>query len=209
MENLLSNLLGGFVYETLIGVGIALFLLLSLAYGYVHLQREERTAGRDDPQLGLKIVLHYFFSVAYLLAATGAAMLVGDLLNPESETGSDMQRSAVALLVVGLAFAGLHYLLLWRGTNDTLLPRPGRFFTGWRLAVHGFVVLVAAAWLAMLLLQKTPKPFAARELLSWRQHTLYGILLVWGPSWVGHLMWYWWYVLQSRSASELTWETKD
>ena len=128
-----------------LGIGIALVLLLSLAFGYVHLSREYRTAGAVDPQLGLKTVLHYFFSVSYLLALTGASMLVGDLMFPESEYGSDTQRIGAALLAVGLGFALLHFLLLFQATNDRLLPTAGRFFTGWRLALHGFVVIVAAA----------------------------------------------------------------
>lgn len=209
MDAILSSLLGGFVGQVLLGVGVALFFLLSLPFGYIHLRRELKAAGGADPQLGLKTLLHYFFSVALVMALTGAAMIVGDLLQQEPTWWSNTQRSGAALLAIGVAFAVLHFLLLWRGTNDRYLPAAGRFFTGWRLAIHGFVVIVAAAWLTMLLLQKTPRPFAERESLSIRQHYLYGVLLIWGPSWVAHLMWYWRYLWQSRTAAELTWETKD
>jgi hypothetical protein len=206
---LLSNLLGGILWQVLIGVGLGLFLLLSLLFGYVHLGRELQSARGSDPQLGLKTILHYFFSVAVLLALTGASMILGDLLYPDSEYGSDAQRGGAALLIVGSGFAVLHFFLLLRGTNDRLLPAAGRFFTGWRLAIHGFVVVGATAWLAMLLLQKMPRTFAERELLAIRQHYLYGVLLVWGPSWVAHLIWYWRYLLRSPPPAELTWEAKD
>jgi heme/copper-type cytochrome/quinol oxidase subunit 2 len=206
MENLLGNWLGG-VYETLAYVFVFLFLLVSLALGYVTLRQRDDRGTAHDPQLGLKVALHYFVSVCVLMVVAGAALAVGDLLQVNPELWSATQRTATALVVVGLVFATVHLLMLRHGTNNAQYPAAGRFFTGWRFAIHGFVVIGASAWLLALLLQMDPRAPDARDLTAARERFLYGVLLIWGPSWLIHLGLLWRYA--AKLPSGVSWDAKD
>jgi hypothetical protein len=209
VDNFLGNLLGGLFWEPLAYGLVGVVLLASLPLGYWAILRHPEGQGSTDVQLGLKVVLHYAFSLSLLMALTGAAMVVGDWLQPEGQWWSETQRTGVALVLVGGGFAGIYWSVLRFGTNDPLLPLAGRFFTGWRLALHCLVLLVSSAWLLVLLLQVPPRDYAQRVALSTRQHYLYGVVLVWGLSWLLHLLWTWWLVVSSRNRAELTWEVKD
>jgi hypothetical protein len=209
MESLFNNLIGGVLWEALLLSFGTVFLLVSLVLAYVLLRQREQRVKLVDPQLGFKVVLQFFFSVSMLLALTGAAMLVGDLLQPEMEAWSNPQRAGIALLIVGGIFTAVHAALLWRVTSNSDLPSAARFFTGWRFAIHGLVVIGSAAWLAVLLMQTDPKTFAERAVISLREHYLYGTLLVWGPSWLVHLAWLWWLTTRPNLAGDATWEAKD
>jgi hypothetical protein len=209
MFPLLSGLLGGVIWETLAYVFAVVFLLTSFAVAYIVLRLRDARHSTHDPQLGLKVGLQYFFSVSWLLALTGAAMLVGNLLQDQKEQWNPVQRTSTALIAVGSAFAVLHGLMLWYGTNNRPWPAAARFFTGWRLAIHGFVVIGAATWLLILLLQPDPRRPEARDLLAERERYLFGTLLTWGPSWLLHLGWQWWLSTKPPAPTDVTWETKE
>jgi hypothetical protein len=75
----------------------------------------------------------------------------------------------------------LHLVLVKSMTNDSRSYAARRMFAGWRLAVHGLVVVFALAALMMVLFQKD---FGDKEL----RKAFFGMLLVWFPSWVLHLV---------------------
>jgi hypothetical protein len=156
--------------------------------------REGKT-GDADPQIGVKTALHYFCSAGILMVLMGLTIVFVDLFTREDRAmqfgppgvgqrmravdDSEAIRTGVAIMVTGFAFAVLHGLLL-TGTNDRKYPAARRAFTGTRLAIHGLVVLFCLTMLIVLLVQPrfefgTIKPFLAA-------------LLVWGPSWVVHLV---------------------
>ena len=208
MENLFTGFLSG-VGEALGGVFLVAFLLLSLCIAYVVLRLREGQRKIHDPQLGTKVVLQFFFSASLLLGLTGAAILVGNLLQEDVESWNPAQRTATALILVGVAFALLHGAMLRRGTNNRDWPAAARFFTGWRFAIHGFVVITASAWLLALLLQSDPKAIEARTLLAERERYLFGTLLIWGPSWLLHLGLLWWYSTRPLAPTDVSWEPKE
>lgn len=208
MENLFGGILSS-IAGALGAVLLALFLLFSLCVAYVVLRLREAQQRIHDPQLGTKVVLQYFFSLSYLLALTGGAVLVGNMVQFDVEPWNAVQRSGTALILVGVAFAVLHGIMLRHGTNSRTWPAAARFFTGWRFAIHGFVVIGASAWLASLLLQPDPKPFEARNLVAETERYLLGTLLTWGPSWLLHLGLVWWYSTRPLAPTDVTWDAKE
>lgn len=209
MENLFGGLLGGLIGEILGGFFLAVFLLLSLCVPYIVLRLREAQQKVHDPQLGTKVVLQYFFSVSLLLALTGAAILVGNLLQVEMEPWNEVQRTATALILVGVAFAMLHGAMLVRGTNNRQWTAAARFYSGWRFAIHGFVVIGASAWLLPLLFSSDPRPVDARDLVSIKERYLFGTLLTWGPSWLLHLGLLWWHSTRPMVPADVSWEAKE
>jgi hypothetical protein len=198
-----AGFLVGFV---LYGFLLLPVLLLALAIPYAVLRLRDR-AEQPDPYLGLKAALYYFFSVAVLLALSGATCIAVDYLvenklaapapfaqpgvaavprpamgkPPPAEFPNAAQRTGGALIVAGVAFALLHWFMLKVMTNDRSGLATRRLFAGWRLAIHGLVVMFAATALLVLLLQKD----FSTDMDT--MHTLGGVLLVWVPSWVIHL----------------------
>jgi hypothetical protein len=208
MFNIFNNL--GGLLDT-IGYGLLLvFLLLSLVVPYVVLRLRDGRNELHDPQIGLKVVLHFFFSVGWLLGLTGLSVIIADILRSEIQFLSEAQRNGAAFLLSGLAFAILHYLLLRYGSNNGKWPATGRLYTGWRLAIHGIVVLAAITYLLQLLFQRDPPALEAKLAILETERTLYAILLVWGLSWVLHLGWIWWLGTRADTpATGVTWEAKE
>jgi hypothetical protein len=177
-------------------LGVMPFVLLGLAIPYAVLRLRDAQNRQADPQLGLKVVMHYFFSLGILIALSGLTVWVVDfILQLDLFRGSSSystynrepfpngaQRTGMGLIVSGGIFIGLHlvFLLALTGTRDLGAVR--RMFVGWRFAIHGLVLMVAGTFLAILLFQKDEG--------QWNQQkqTLIGILIVWAPSWLLHLV---------------------
>jgi hypothetical protein len=160
-------------------------LLLGLAIPYAVLRMREGKTGETDPQIGLKSALHFFCSAGILMVLFGLTIIFIDLfLREDRPRGAPPDesraiRTGVGIMVSGFCFAVLHGLLL-TGTNDRKLPATRRAFTGARFAIHGMVVLFSLTALIVSLCLpnldfRTLKPYLAT-------------LLVWGPSWIVHMI---------------------
>jgi hypothetical protein len=84
------------------------------------------------------------------------------------------------MMLSGIAFTFLHLGLVKALTRDDQWPAARRMFVGWRFAIQVLVVIVTSTFLLGVLFQKDFGDKEARK-------TLFGILLVWVPSWVIHL----------------------
>ncbi len=188
------------------------FLLPSFAIPYLVLRLRDSRNDRQDPQLGLKAALYFLFSVGILLFLYGLTTLVVDLLvdkaffqprvlprvpgAPARPKGlTQTQRIALALMVSGVAVSLLHLGLVKLITDDR--PPPARrMFVGWRLVIHSIVVVGAFTTLMVLLLwkvdQANPGPNSEKGIIELRK-MMFGVLLVWIPSWVLHLVLLWFY----------------
>jgi hypothetical protein len=166
-------------------VGSLLFIVSgSLVFPYLSLRVRESRSTRPDPQVGLKSVLYAFFSLGILLLLTGLALVVVRLLTEKRQGAGGMSvpvRLGLAWMVAGLVILLFHLLLIKTMTNDGLSLAVRRAFVGWRLAVHSLVVLTTVTILvSILFLKEADRP-------PWLK-TLFGILLVWVPSWVLHII---------------------
>jgi len=159
------------------------FLLLVLLVGYLILRSRDNRSEDHDPQLGLKTGLHYFFSLSILLVLNGLTVLVVDALVVENAPPGEWrqaQRTGMGLVVAGTLLALIHFVCIRGATNESRWPAARRLFLGWRFAIHGLVVVIAVTALIVVLFQKDFGDKTTRK-------TLYGVLLVWLPSWILHL----------------------
>ncbi len=177
------QLIGGFAA---FGIPIA---LLGLAIPYAVLYLRDGRNEDHDPEIGLKSALYFMFSLSILLILSGLTILVVDFLMGDKKLApagkpltefSETQRNAAALMVSGFAIGLFHLVVILGFTNDRRYPAARRVFVGWRLAIHSLVVLVAFTALVMQLFQVD---------VGWEDmKMLFGVLLVWGPSWLIHLL---------------------
>lgn len=183
-------------------VGAALVpFLLGLAIPYAVLRLRPGQAQDPDPQVGLKAILHYGFSLAILMIVGAISFLVSDALRdrkadilppaglqrppaqnpaPAPRDFTRPQRVAVALIVAGFAIGLLHLILLLGFTNDRARPEARRVFVGCRLAVHSLVIFFFFTALLIEMFDVDTKMETIKVFL--------GVLIVWGPSWAVHLV---------------------
>jgi hypothetical protein len=180
------------------------YLLLGLGFPYIVLRLRDAQNRRPDPQLGFKAALHFFFSIAFFLILTALTILVVDFLmelDPGGLLGgrrqgfqgfqparqrepfpNPTQRIALAFLTSGVLFLVVHLVLILTLTRERGPSLVRRTFLGWRLAVHGIVVMFAVTGLLVILFQKSD---VATDQV---QRFFIGLLIVWLPSWFLHVV---------------------
>jgi hypothetical protein len=196
--------------EFFFGLGLTLicglillpYLLLALAFPYAVLRLRDAQNRRPDPQLGFKVAMQFFFSLAILLILTGLTILVVDFImdldilgivqpgrrqffvGRRAEFPNTAQRDSLAIILSGALFAVIHLVLNLALTRERN-PGPSpvrRMFLGWRFVIHGVVVLFALTGLLIVLFQKKEVP------TDEPRRFFIGMLLVWVPSWFLHLV---------------------
>jgi hypothetical protein len=196
----------GLVFSSSIFLGVIPFILFSLAipYAVLRLQNVEPV----DPQLGSKVGLQYFFSVALMIMITGLTIMAVDLsmrdelfgiappppppqpmgFRPKADPAdkdlfNSAQRTGFAMVLSGLLLGAVHVVVAFALTDRAHWLRVRRTFVGWRFAIHGIVVMFSFTVLVILLLRKDfgePATFRAiRGFLA--------VLAVWIPSWIVHV----------------------
>jgi hypothetical protein len=171
-------------------ITVAPFVLLSLAIPYAVLRLRGEIP--PDPQLGFKIGLQFFFSVAIIIALAGVTIMAVDLMTrdnlagrvPGNEGFNEAQRTGLGMALSGLLLALIHFLLGQLITNQGQWPRVRRTFAGWRFAIQGVVVMFALTALLIQFFQKDAlEPQNVGPLKRY-----VAILGIWGPAWVIHLV---------------------
>lgn len=127
-----------------------------------------------DPQLGMKIALHYFKMLALQTVLLGAVVLVWTVISKGGSKG-DAYRAAFGFLVPGGIVLGLHGVMLKR-TNDDQLVHVRRLFLGYNLIITGLVGFVALVLGCQVLFAKGSAGNDGRLVLA-------GVL-VYGGAWV-------------------------
>jgi hypothetical protein len=163
--------------------------LLGLAFAYAVLYIKDRRNEEHDSEIGLKAALYFMLSLSILLILTGLTVLVIDFLTEEdripagarrSSEFTEVQRSAFAMMVSGFAIGLFHLVVILGFTNDRRYPATRRVFVGWRLAICSLIVFIAFTVLVVQVFQKT---------VTWKElKPVFGVLLVWGPAWLIHLL---------------------
>jgi hypothetical protein len=179
-------------FESILASGIITYILLlapfpliALAIPYAILRYRDSRSERPDPQLGIKAALYFFFSLGIVLFLEGLTIIVVDLLletrqQPPGQGLTPNQRSGLGMIVAGLVVTLLHLVLVKTMTDDRAVATR-RIFAGARLALHGMIVVIAFTALLVIVFQKDFGPKEVRK-------ALFGVLLVWIPSWILHLV---------------------
>jgi hypothetical protein len=164
--------------------------LLSFAIPYALLRLQDSREENHDPQVGLKAVLYFVFSLGVLILLTGLNILLYDFIQDHNPGGfgrpaattsfRPAQRYGVALVVVGIAVCLGHLLLILAYTNDLRRPGTRRMFVGYRLAILAVVTLGAFTMLVVMLFQENIKLEDLKLPFS--------VLAVWGVAWLIHLL---------------------
>jgi hypothetical protein len=195
----------GRVFGLTLAAGYALalmpFLLLSLAIPYAVLRLRSQEGTEADTQVGLKVFFYYFFSLGVLLVLAGATILAVDAVADKSQVlpgggafgapqravkGGDFnaaQRTGASLVVTGILAALFHWVLAKAATNDRSWPAARRLFAGWRLAIHGLVLLMTATVLIHDLFQEDTNVELVKSLLA--------VAAVWSFAWLADLFVLW------------------
>lgn len=184
----------------LIGVSMMPLILLALAVPYAVIRLKAENP--PDSQLGVKIVVHFFFSASILIIVAGLTMLVVDWMvrdfvpnevtdNPLGRTtiasitakGFNMtQRIGLGMILGGAVGAGVHALILFF-CSEPHLRRIRRTFIGWRFAIHGVVLMFTVTVMIILFLQ----PHPLRPPVEVPLRVVTATHLVWATSWLLHL----------------------
>jgi hypothetical protein len=101
----------------------------------------------EDPQLGLKVVLHYFALIAFQLLLVAGVIIIFTLFAKDSTSKGSFYRAGFALLVPAATVFFTHVLGFLRRTNQDQFPTVRRLFLGYNLAITGlvgFVMLLVA-----------------------------------------------------------------
>ena len=134
-------------------------------------------AGVEDPQLGLKLVLHYFALMAFQLLLVAAVIIIFTLFAKDSSSKGEMYRAGFALLVPSATVFFTHVLVFLKRTNEDLYPTVRRLFLGYNLAITGLIGFVMLLFAFQIFFAKGSAGDAGR-------FTIAGVLVYVG-AWVG------------------------
>ena len=118
-----------------------------------------------DPQLGLKVALHYFRMLALQLLLLGGVLLIFTIISKGSADKGDFYRAAFGFLVPAAIVYAAHASFLGR-TNDEPFPAVRRLFLGYNLLVTGLIGLTALVLGCQALFAKGSSGDAGRMFLA-------------------------------------------
>jgi hypothetical protein len=131
-----------------IGAPLVGWIVVTLLLGgplvlYVMAQWRARREPVADPQLGIKVALHYFALVGFHVALFGAVLLIYSVISSlPSEAKGSAFRSALALVLPGGIVLAVHIAAL-RRTNDATVPGVKRLVAGYNLFITGIAGVIA------------------------------------------------------------------
>jgi hypothetical protein len=178
--------------STTAGFGIlaAPFLLFSFVIPYALLRLQDSRNPEHDPQIGVKSVFYFIFSLGVLIFLIGLNILVYDYILERTEAykwdWSSAQRVSTSLMATGVGICLLHLLMILIGTNDIEWPGTRRVFIGYRLAIFALVVLGAVTILNLQLFDMWFDPNTKIKFENLKP--VLSVLGVWGAAWLLHLI---------------------
>lgn len=108
----------------------------------------------DDPQLGLKVALHYFGLLAFQLVLLAAAMILYTLFSKMTQKG-EVYRVGFGFLIPAGGVLAAHIALL-RRTNQHEHPTVRRLFLGYNLLITGLLGFAALLFAFQVFFKKGP-----------------------------------------------------
>jgi hypothetical protein len=164
------------VDQTVVIAPILLWLLVIGPLGLYPVARwKANREPHPDPQLGLKVALHYFRMISFQLLLMGAMVVLWTVLRKSTERG-DSYRTGFALLLPAALVFGAHVMLLMR-TNDHVFGTVRRLFLGYNLVLTGLLGLVSLVIAFQALFAKGSTDDDGRM--------AYAALVVYVSAWIG------------------------
>jgi len=143
------------------------FVMVLMAYSliplfpfvYVLLRwRQAREGEPADPQLGLKVALHYFATIGLHVVLMALVAVLYSFLIDSSRASEEMLRVGAGLLIGGGIILGAHQTLLRSLTDSAARPNVARVFAGLNLVLCGLIGMGALLGASVMLCQeRTPE----------------------------------------------------
>jgi hypothetical protein len=145
------------------GVVVMMLMTYSLIplfpFVYVLLRwRQAREGEPADPQLGLKVALHYFATIGLHVVLMALVAVLYSFLIDSPRASEELIRIGAGLLIGGGIILGGHQTLLRSITDSATRPNVARVFAGLNLVLCGLIgmgALLAAS--VMLCQENTPE----------------------------------------------------
>jgi heme/copper-type cytochrome/quinol oxidase subunit 2 len=186
-----------------IGATIVVFVLIGsaavlvpVALAYVALRVQDARQSSPDPKIGMKLAFHAVHTTAILIVLAGLSVFMIDVMDgmigpvnrpnfggPAPVRGDDglnsAKRTALALVGSGALFGVVFWAFLV-GTNDSEHRSVRRVFVGGRMALCLLITMFTVTGLIVNLAQKSSESQVTEALI--------GMLLVWFPAGVVHML---------------------
>jgi hypothetical protein len=112
--------------------------------------RSYRDNSPQDPQLGMKVVLYYFKTLAYQAVLASLAILFYSVLRSES----DLIAVGLGIFIsCGILYV-IHYIIIPKLTNTHKFPLTARIYTGFNLIIVGLVGMTSFVITVAMLIDK-------------------------------------------------------
>ncbi len=149
-----------------------------LAAPYLVLRLRDARNSRRDPQLGLKVALHFLMSTGLLIGITGATVALAAIIEGADPSGfgpspAETRQRGFALLIAGSLIMGLYAWAIASRTNDRRWPAVRRTYCGIRFIVEGLVFITGVC--GVLVLVMSPDSDAHSE-----GSQFVAMLIIWG-----------------------------
>jgi hypothetical protein len=130
-------------------------LLPLFPFVYVLLRwRQGREGEPADPQLGLKVALHYFATIGLHVVLIALVAVLYSFLVDSPRVSESMMRAGAGLLIGGGLVLGGHIMMLRRITDSASRPNVARVFAGLNLVLCGLIGSGALIATSVMLLQE-------------------------------------------------------
>jgi len=145
---MMSSLIGGFSFLFI----YAYFIIPLAPIVYIFIKwRSYRDGDPPDPQLGMKVILYYFKTLAYHVFLASLAILFYGLVK---NTGSSIVHVGLGLLVSSVIIYLTHCILIHKLTNTADFPLTARIYTGLNLVIVGLVGMISFVITLVTLFEK-------------------------------------------------------
>lgn len=120
---------------------------------YIVIKGRDLLRPRRDPQVGLKVVLHFLLTAAIEGTLIGLTIiLVHILTNSLGASELNLFRVGLGFAISGAILSGGYLFVLSAHTNDRAWPAARRAYAGIRVMLAGIVMTVSLVWTLILLL---------------------------------------------------------
>lgn len=144
----MSSLIGSFSFLFI----YAYFVVPLAPVVYIFIKwRSYRDGNPPDPQLGMKVVLYYFKTLAYHVILASLAVIFYGLL--ASRGKSTVQVGLGLLVSCGIIYLS-HYLLIRKLTNTAAFPITARIYAAFNLVIVGLVGMISFAVTVTIFFEK-------------------------------------------------------
>ena len=108
--------------------------------------------GGHDPQLGVKVALHYFAFIAFHIVLFATAFIIYTVLSKDDSKGSMYRMGFAFLIPAGLVLAA--HIVLLRRSNQDFYPSVRRLYLGLNLIITGLLGFVALVFAFQVFMRK-------------------------------------------------------